>query len=47
MEAAILSPAGLGGVLDVSNNSRNINSYVTLNATKKFGDIGVTATLRK
>ncbi len=39
------APGGLGGVIDVRNNSRSLNSYVTLNATKKFGDIGITATL--
>ncbi|MEO6071220.1 MAG: SusC/RagA family TonB-linked outer membrane protein [Chitinophagaceae bacterium] len=39
------SPAGLGGVLEVRNNQRSLNSYLTLNATKKYGDIGLNLSL--
>ncbi|MES2882838.1 MAG: SusC/RagA family TonB-linked outer membrane protein [Bacteroidota bacterium] len=39
------SPGGLGGVLETRNNTRNLNSYFTLNATQKFGDIGISATV--
>ena len=36
---------GGGGVQEVRNNVRNLNSYFTLNATKRFGDFGVAGTL--
>lgn len=37
--------AGTGGITDVRNNLRNINSYLTLNAQKRFGKFNVTGTL--
>jgi TonB-linked SusC/RagA family outer membrane protein len=39
------SAGGKGGVIEVRNNTRNINSYLTLNGNRKFGDFGVSATL--
>jgi len=39
------SANGTGGVSDVRNNLRNINSYFTLNAQKQFGNFNVAATL--
>ena len=39
------SAGGLGGVIEVRNNTRNINSYLTLNANRKFGNFGLSATL--
>ncbi|HZH97091.1 MAG TPA: hypothetical protein VEY06_14465 [Flavisolibacter sp.] len=39
------SAGGLGGVLEVRNNTRNLNSYLTLNGNKKFGDFNLSATL--
>ncbi len=39
------SANGTGGIRDVRNNLRNINSYLTLNAQKKFGNFNVSGTL--
>jgi TonB-linked SusC/RagA family outer membrane protein len=39
------SANGTGGISDVRNNLRNINSYFTLNAQKQFGNFNVAATL--
>ncbi len=39
------SAGGLGGVSETRNYSRNYNSYLTLNAHKKFGDFGVSFTV--
>jgi TonB-linked SusC/RagA family outer membrane protein len=36
---------GLGGVVEARNTSRDLNSYLTLNANKKYGDFGVQVTL--
>lgn len=37
--------AGTGGVTDVRNNLRNFNSYLTLNAQKRFGKFNISGTL--
>lgn len=37
--------ATLGGIVENRNDIRNIGSYFTLNANKKFGDFGVSATI--
>jgi len=39
------SAAGTGGVTDVRNNLRNLNSYLTLNAQKRFGKFNISGTL--
>ncbi len=36
--------ATLGGIVENRNDIRNIGSYFTLNANKKFGDFGISAT---
>jgi TonB-linked SusC/RagA family outer membrane protein len=35
----------VGAIVDRNNNVRNVNSYLTLNATKKFGDFSLLGTL--
>lgn len=35
----------VGGIVDQNNSVRNLNSYFTLNATHKFGDFNLSATL--
>lgn len=37
--------SGAGGILDIRNNLRNVNSYLTLNAQKRFGRFNVSGTL--
>lgn len=36
---------GLGGVTETRNTSRNLNSYLTINANKTFGSFGLSATI--
>lgn len=36
---------GLGGIIEARNNNRNLNSYFTVNANRKFGDFGITASV--
>ena len=36
---------GTGGITDTRNNLRNLNSYLTLNAQKQFGNFNVSATV--
>jgi TonB-linked SusC/RagA family outer membrane protein len=36
---------GLGGIIDTRNNNRNLNSYFTVNANRKYGDFGITASV--
>lgn len=35
----------VGGIIDQTNNVRNLSSYFTINANKKFGDFNLTGTL--
>jgi TonB-linked SusC/RagA family outer membrane protein len=35
----------IGGIIDRVNNVHNLNSYLTLNANKKFGNFNISATL--
>ncbi len=39
------SAGGTGGILDAKNNVRNINTYFTLNAQKKYGKFTISGTL--
>lgn len=39
------SATGTGGILDARNVVRNVNSYFTLNAQKKFGNFNISGTL--
>lgn len=39
------SSSGTGGITDVRNNLRNINSYLTLNAQKRYGKFNISGTL--
>ncbi|MDQ6608327.1 MAG: TonB-dependent receptor, partial [Bacteroidota bacterium] len=36
---------GTGGILDVRNNTRNLNSYLTVSANHRFGNFGVSASI--
>jgi len=36
---------GLGGIIEARNNNRNLNSYFTVNANRKYGDFGVSVSV--